>query len=195
MSRAPGQWTADNETRPAPAPLDRIQSLVNTVDAEIAQDRLARMDDARPWLNAQGFLDTDDPLTDADLERVRSVREALRALLVHNNGGPPAGADDLAALHRVAAAAAVRPAIDANGAIELRTVGTSLTERLGELLVVIRDAQRDGTWARLKACANEDCRWIFYDQSRNRGGSWCDMAACGNRLKNRDFRARHRAGR
>jgi predicted RNA-binding Zn ribbon-like protein len=61
-------------------------------------------------------------------------------------------------------------------------------------LVVIRDAQRDGSWARLKACANEDCRWVFYDQSRNRGGSWCDMAACGNRLKNRDFRARHRAG-
>jgi predicted RNA-binding Zn ribbon-like protein len=195
MSRAPGQWTADNETRPAPAPLDRIQALVNTLDAEIGQDRLAQVDDARPWLVAQGFLDTDAPLSDADLEHARSVREAIRALLVHNTGGPPAAGAALAVLQQVAAAGCVGAAIDGNGHIELRAVGTSLTERFGELLVVIRDAQRDGSWARLKACANEDCRWIFYDQSRNRGGSWCDMAACGNRLKNRDFRARHRAER
>lgn len=195
MSRAPGQWTADNETRPAPTPLDRIQSLVNTLDAEIEQDRLARADDARPWLIAQGLLDTDAPLTDVDLEQVRSIREALRALLVRNTGGPPADAEALAVLQRVAAAGCVSAVIDDNGHIELRAVGTSLTERLGGLLIVIRDAQRDGSWARLKACANGDCRWVFYDQSRNRGGSWCDMAACGNRLKNREFRARHRAGR
>jgi predicted RNA-binding Zn ribbon-like protein len=195
VSRAPGQWTADNETRPAPAPLDRIQSLVNTLDAEIGQDRLAQVADARPWLIAQGFLDTEAPLTDADLEHVRSIREALRLLLVDNTGGPPVDAEALAVLQRVAAAGGMRAAVDGNGHIELRAVGTSLTERLADLLIVIRDAQRDGSWARLKACANEDCRWVFYDQSRNRGGSWCDMAACGNRLKNRDFRARHRAQR
>ena len=58
----------------------------------------------------------------------------------------------------------------------------------------MRDAQRDGTWARLKACANDACAWAFYDRSRNRGGTWCDMASCGNMLKNREFRARRRAG-
>ncbi|WP_193048109.1 CGNR zinc finger domain-containing protein [Mycolicibacterium baixiangningiae] len=193
MSREPGQWTADNDTRPAPAPLDRVQSLVNTIDIEIGQDRLTRPEDARPWLIGRGLLGADAPLTDADLGHLRAVREALRALLVQNAGGPPPARGDVEVLSGVAAAGCTRAVIDDNGDVELRAVGESLVERLGELLVVIRDAQRDGSWARLKACANDDCRWAFYDQSRNRGGSWCDMAVCGNRLKNRDFRARHRA--
>jgi predicted RNA-binding Zn ribbon-like protein len=48
----------------------------------------------------------------------------------------------------------------------------------------------DGTWARVKACRAEDCRWAFYDFSRNRSGTWCDMAVCGNRAKVRAYRAR-----
>jgi predicted RNA-binding Zn ribbon-like protein len=46
------------------------------------------------------------------------------------------------------------------------------------LLVVIRDAQGDGTWQRLKACGNPDCRWAFYDRSHGQVGAWCDMATC-----------------
>jgi predicted RNA-binding Zn ribbon-like protein len=61
-----------------------------------------------------------------------------------------------------------------------------------ELLLIIRDAQRDGSWSRLKACGNDECQWAFYDRSRNHGGTWCDMASCGNMLKNREFRARKR---
>jgi predicted RNA-binding Zn ribbon-like protein len=60
-------------------------------------------------------------------------------------------------------------------------------------MLVISAAQLNGTWARLKACRNDDCLWAFYDRSRNHGGTWCDMASCGNRLKNRDFAARRRS--
>ena len=62
------------------------------------------------------------------------------------------------------------------------------------LLLVIRDAQRDGTWDRLKICGNHDCRRAFYDRSHSRRGAWCDMASCGNLIKNRNLRAR-RGGR
>jgi predicted RNA-binding Zn ribbon-like protein len=58
------------------------------------------------------------------------------------------------------------------------------------LLLAMRDAQRDGTWPRLKACGNPDCRWAFYDRSHSRAGAWCDMATCGNRIKNRRLRQR-----
>jgi predicted RNA-binding Zn ribbon-like protein len=44
----------------------------------------------------------------------------------------------------------------------------------------------------LKVCANSECQWAFYDRSRNQQGNWCDMAVCGNRLKNRQLRARRR---
>ena len=79
--------------------------------------------------------------------------------------------------------------------MRLMPVGDSVRARLLGLLLIVSDAQRDGTWAHLKACANDDCRWAFYDRSRNHGGTWCDMATCGNKLKNRDFRARRRSHR
>ena len=51
----------------------------------------------------------------------------------------------------------------------------------------------DGDWARMKACGNPECRWAFYDGSKNRSGRWCEMASCGNRMKARAFRERARA--
>jgi predicted RNA-binding Zn ribbon-like protein len=52
-------------------------------------------------------------------------------------------------------------------------------------------AMLDGTWSRLKAC--RECRWAFYDHSRNGAGSWCSMAVCGSRVKQRAYHARRGA--
>ena len=68
--------------------------------------------------------------------------------------------------------------------------GASLADGLARLLLTIRDAQADGSWDRMKLCGNPDCLWAFYDRSHSRQGAWCDMASCGNRLKNRSLRAR-----
>jgi predicted RNA-binding Zn ribbon-like protein len=68
--------------------------------------------------------------------------------------------------------------------------GERIEDALFSLLLVILRAQEEGTWSRLKVCANPECGWAYYDRSRNQQGSWCDMATCGNRLKNRQLRAR-----
>jgi predicted RNA-binding Zn ribbon-like protein len=79
----------------------------------------------------------------------------------------------------------------ASGRIEVGAyAGGGLADGLVALLLVVRDAQVDGTWSRLRLCANEECRWAFYDRSRNGAGLWCRMEVCGNRLKNRRLRAR-----
>jgi predicted RNA-binding Zn ribbon-like protein len=98
----------------------------------------------------------------------------------------------LSVLRGVAKAGTARADLGEDGAVRLGAHGNSVRDRLVELLLIIRDAQRDGTWTRLKACANDECQWAFYDRSRNHGGTWCEMAACGNKLKNRAFRARGR---
>ena len=64
---------------------------------------------------------------------------------------------------------------------------------LGTMLAAIADSMHDGHWQRMKACRNERCRWVFYDHSRNRTGTWCSMRICGNRNKVRAHRARHAA--
>jgi hypothetical protein len=50
-----------------------------------------------------------------------------------------------------------------------------------------------GQWDRLKICAAGECRWAFYDRSRNRSRTWCSMRVCGNRTKARNWRQRTRA--
>ncbi|OBF39348.1 RNA-binding protein [Mycolicibacterium peregrinum] len=188
------RWIGDTETKPAPGPLARIQALVNTIELPAGTDRLAHPDDATPWLVANGLLAAGASPTEAELDLVRKVREALRALLIHHSGGPAPQADHLAVLKALTDTSTAKVDLAPDGQVELSAAGENVGERLLELLLVMRDAQRDGTWARLKACANGECTWAFYDRSRNHGGTWCDMSSCGNMLKNREFRARRRAG-
>jgi predicted RNA-binding Zn ribbon-like protein len=183
-------WLGDDESKPAPQPLLLVQSLVNTIELPDGADRLADAADARPWLVDNGLLAPRANPTAADLELLRAVREALRTMLVHNAGGPPPNKAALAVLRTIADGGSARAALGDDGKVGLAAAGDSLRERLVDLLLIIRDAQRDGSWARLKACANDECRWAFYDRARNHGGTWCDMATCGNKLKNRAFRAR-----
>jgi predicted RNA-binding Zn ribbon-like protein len=170
----------------------RVQALVNTVELPAGPDRLVDPDDARPWLVDNDLLAPDAILGDTDLQQLRAVREALRALLMHNAGGPSPTEAEMAPLREVAAGGVARADFDADGLIRLAAAGDSISERLVDLLLVMRDAQLDGSWARLKVCANDECRWAFYDRSRNHGGTWCEMSACGNKIKNREFRARRR---
>ncbi|MFG1935205.1 CGNR zinc finger domain-containing protein [Mycobacterium sp. NPDC048908] len=193
MTPGPKQWLGDDETKPAPEPLVLVQSLINTLELPEGADRLADPADARPWLIDHRLLAAHAELAVADLETLRSVREALRAMLVYNAGGPPPNKTSLSVLRSVAETGTARADLGDDGHIRLTAFGDSLNDRLVNVLLIIRDAQRDGTWARLKACANDECRWAFYDRARNHGGTWCDMAACGNKLKNRAFRARSRS--
>lgn len=46
---------------------------------------------------------------------------------------------------------------------------------------------------RIKICDNCDCGWTFYDESKNKSRRWCDSKVCGNIMKVREFRARHKS--
>src|SRR5581483_6376187 len=159
-------------------------------------DVLAHADEARAWLADAGLRGPDqrDPGEagfDADLELARAVRESLRAMIGRNSGGPPLTEAELRPLEQVTSQATARLGVTADGRVGLGTGGTGrLADGLAGLLLAIRDAQADGTWDRLRLCGNPDCRWACYDGSRGRQGAWCEMASCGNRLKNRSLRAR-----
>ncbi len=45
----------------------------------------------------------------------------------------------------------------------------------------------------IRACAEEKCRWLFLDHSRNGSRRWCDMKVCGNRAKARRHYQQSRA--
>jgi predicted RNA-binding Zn ribbon-like protein len=74
-------------------------------------------------------------------------------------------------------------------------VARGLDHALAEFCAIIETAAVEGTWARLKVCAQDSCMYAFYDRSKNRSGSWCSMAVCGNRAKARSYRERQRSAR
>src|SRR3954468_2328503 len=147
MTPVSARWPGDDEPKPAPAPLVLVQSLVNTVELPDGADRLADHADARPWLVDAELLAPGATLSDADLDLVRTVREALRVMLVHNAGGPPPNKSALAVLRGVADRGTARAHLGHDGAVRLGAHGDTVRDRLVELLLIIRDAQRDGTWA------------------------------------------------
>ena len=185
-------WVPGEETKPAPMPLLLVQAFVNTREIEAGTELLDTPAGAESWLAAAGLLRAPG-LDDAELSAARRVRESLRSLLVHNGGGPPPSSAQLAALRDLARCSPMRPLVDDRGRVDLELVRENdlgVHAALGRLLLVARDAERDGQWRRLKACANHDCQWAFYDRSHATRGVWCDMAACGNRIKNRNLRSR-----
>jgi predicted RNA-binding Zn ribbon-like protein len=180
------------EPKPAPPPLLLVQSFVNTADLEAGTDLLADGPGASAWLHETGLIGPDVRPGPGDLRTAREIREGIRALLARNGGGPGPDPAGLRPLQELAERTQLWLTLDPAGRIELHPGHHSarLADGLLGLLVRIRDAQRDGSWARLKVCANHDCRWAFYDRSHSRQGTWCDMAGCGNMIKNRNLRAR-----
>jgi predicted RNA-binding Zn ribbon-like protein len=183
-------WVPDVETKPAPMPLLVVQSFVNTWEGDSGVDLLGDPPSASRWLRDTGL--TDPGSEDVDDAMARVVRESIRALLVHNASGEEADPTAAGALDALAETCRFRPGLLPDGTVELRAEAAGFAA-LARLLLIIRDAQRDGTWGRLKACRNPDCRWAYYDRSHAGRGAWCDMAVCGNRIKNRNLRSR-RAG-
>jgi predicted RNA-binding Zn ribbon-like protein len=47
-----------------------------------------------------------------------------------------------------------------------------------------------GESTRIKICRNDDCRWVFYDQTKAKTRCWCSSKSCGNRERVRRVRAR-----
>jgi len=153
----------------APEPLRRVQLLVNSADLENERDWLP------DWLRERGL--------EGQEERALSLREALRALVLANNGRP-VDAAAVAVVNR--AAARLEVGLDADGSPRLRGA-----DPLDDVVAVAVGAMLDGSWRRLKACRN--CRWCFYDYSPNRSATWCSMQLCGNRRKTRAYRSRRRS--
>jgi len=174
---------------PAPGRLALVQAFENTVDLERGEEELLSPEALAGWLARRGLLGPGERLSQADLERALAAREAVRALLLAN-GGAPADPEAADALDRLGAAARLRVRFDADGHARLVPDATGVDGALGELLAIIDGAMRDGTWTRLKACREDTCRWAYYDHSKNRSGTWCTMAACGNRAKARSYRQR-----
>ena len=174
--------------------LDAALEFLNTHELESGQliDQLHGPADASAW-----FMDHDvlhsaagRAWRVADLERVRVVRDALREVVdavVEDRRPAPAAVT----LVNEALAAGAAPSVELDGdsvRIGHRHGASAVDDALASLAAPIVGELASGRPDRFRTCANDTCRWSFYDASPTGRRRWCDMKTCGNRAK----AARHR---
>jgi len=147
--------------------VDLVLDFLNTIDVEDGTDVLGDLVGWHAWLSAHG-------LTAADVTPVRDARTALRAAV-----GEPGSA---------------APGLSAQVTVSLDTGTPRLVagDVVGAVLAAASRLVVLGEWDRIKICPADDCRWAFFDRSRNHSRTWCSMRVCGNREKARTWRERAR---
>ncbi|RBQ14456.1 hypothetical protein DP939_40865 [Spongiactinospora rosea] len=165
-----------------------VRDFVNTYDVEDDTDDLASPAELSVWLHERALTGPGDRATDDDLTLAVCLREGLRTTLT--TGLPAAalqGAQQV--LEEALRALPLRVRLTTAGP-GLAPLAAGVRGGLGAIAAAVARAQADGTWRRLKVCAEGTCRWAFIDASKNRSRAWCSMRVCGNRTKTRAYRAR-----
>lgn len=174
-----GSWPG----RCAPGALESLRRFLNTTSRESAAELLDGAHAARQWLADEGH-DVGGRLGPADVALLIEARECLRALAGEQQRS--AATDEALTRLGVRGAVVVRLTPEP----DLVPLHHGVPAFVARMLVIARDAMLDGSWPRLKPCANDRCRWFFYDGSRNATGRWCATAVCGSRAKARAYRSR-----
>jgi predicted RNA-binding Zn ribbon-like protein len=190
--RRVGEQVEPGGRRKAPGRLELLQRFVNSHNHDFPSewDRIGTPERARAWLREKGLVAPGDRISEADVARLRELREAIRALALANHGDrPAAAATDV--VRTAAGTARLRVAIDDAGRTALEAEPHGVDGAVATLLGILHEAQLGGQWPRLKGCRR--CGYAFYDRSKNRSAAWCAMAICGNRTKNRAYYRRHRS--
>jgi predicted RNA-binding Zn ribbon-like protein len=159
------------------------------------EDRLGNDAWLGPFLVRAGWERAQLPGTVAR-ERLRKLRAVLRRVVDAMRARRSAARDDVAALNRILAREPwLRRLERQKGAWQVSTVSRARgIERVEtEVAWSFASMLAAGDVARIKVCANPDCGWVMYDESRNRTRQWCEATECGNLIKVRRFRQRQRA--
>jgi predicted RNA-binding Zn ribbon-like protein len=170
--------------------LDLVRDFVNTADLETGEDRIATPDELAEWLSEEGLVDDLVEPTAAEHADVLAVREAIRHLLLANNGVEADTAAASATLEEAGRKTRLGVRFE-DGRPVLAPEGDGVGAALGSIVAAVAELATTPEWPRLKACRDATCRVAFYDKSRNRSRAWCSMEVCGNREKARTFRVRH----
>lgn len=178
--------------------------FVNTLEYSkgLPEEHLTSAPEAVAWFQQHALLhsemakdlvaevDADAAAAERLLQRVQKTRAALRELLDAAVEKRPPSDSALREVNRALRAPYVYELVPAADGVSLdhRHDGDPINGALSRLSeAVARELTQDDK-ERLRVCANDECRWVFRDNSPAGRRKWCDMSSCGNRAK----AARHR---
>jgi len=191
MDRTYGTYGhGDDDAHPAPGDLNLVRAFISLHDHLVDRSTSAApsTESIEAWLRAHDLVHGAAPR--AELTWAAEVLEDLRALAIGD--ATPEIRDRLNAGARRGGVTICFGCTDDQ---PVHASAPGVRGAVGRLLGIAFLSELDGTWGRLRPCANPDCRSVFWDGSKNRSGRWCSMDSCGNQAKVRAYRERERAAR
>ncbi|MFT4124389.1 MAG: CGNR zinc finger domain-containing protein [Microbacteriaceae bacterium] len=139
------------------------------------------------WIGER--FDEVDPaaIGERELADARTLRAAVARAALDRAAGRALESADVDVINLFAATPDIPPRLAGGSRRAGRTtarVGQALAELAREAVAMLEEP------GRIRACAAEGCRVVFYDSSRSANRRWCSMQRCGNRAKVRAHRAR-----
>lgn len=150
------------------------------------EELLATPHDLARWAIEATVLTEHPTVSQAELERLRDLREAIYRLVIAMLHDQPGRAEDRRLLNSYAEGRPPRIRLDADGVVRtgnVESIGWVITCAAAELLAQAQEP-------RMRECARANCTRIFIDRSRTGNRRWCGMQECGNRIKAANYRAR-----
>lgn len=169
-------------------------------------EQLDGFEDLIRWLGRAGRLDArasadalkrwgENPDGARTAERARAFRETLRHMADGIVKGRGVSTEGVAAINFILT--------ENDGSLRLERHNAGFQTRfasrptqplslLGNLAEAAADLLSRSDLRLIRRCGNPDCVLFFYDTTRNHRRQWCAMGTCGNLMKVRAFRRRHR---
>lgn len=170
--------------------------LVETVH-EWEEDCVDRIHDAQAWnswLHAADQPVPDDSISDAGLEEMRALREAILLLARACMAGREVPTTPLDTVNRLAATP-LPPTLLARGVeglVAVRATPVTHSEVLAQIAREAVDLFSGAKAHRIRECAEPRCPTVFVDNSQSGTKMWCS-SACGSRVAARAYRERRAA--
>jgi predicted RNA-binding Zn ribbon-like protein len=183
-----------------PDALANLYDFANTLDVRHfthhgvphrEDDELKSPCDLAAWMAQRKLLQTGVKVAPDMFESALTLRAALRDYL-QQDPSERQSRNATRALNAAISAFPLYAELGGEAGGKLYPARDDALAGLSALAAELYDGARDGSLARLKMCAADECRRVFFDRSKPATRRWCMSTLCGNRMKTRAYRERRR---
>ncbi len=191
----------DSRKFQVPDELANLYDFANTLDVRHFMhygvphrqgDELAGPRELGAWMAQRRLSPTAAKVTPAMFETALQLRAGVRAYLACDPAQRATAGEAARSLNEALAGFPLVVRAQRDRGMVLGFARDDALAGLSAIAAELYNGSIRGTLDRLKMCAAEECRRVFFDRSKPSTRRWCMSALCGNRIKTRAYRARQR---
>jgi predicted RNA-binding Zn ribbon-like protein len=184
-----------------PDELANLYDFANSLDVRhfthhgvqhVQGDELKGPRELSAWMSQRGLLLSGARITPAMFDTALQLRSSVRSYLEIDPAERRKAGDAVRSLNKAMRLFPQVAEARNDGVMVLRAARDDALAGLSVVVAEMYDGSLRGTLDRLKMCAAEECRRVFFDRSKPATRRWCMSTLCGNRTKTRTYRERQR---